>query len=138
MYMMLVPRRNNFDLFDDFFNDAFRDDKYCMRTDIKEHDDSYELITDLPGFSKDDINLSIENGYLNITAKTNGNSSDEEKGKYVRRERYYGEMSRSFYIGENVEEEDVKASFKNGILSVVVPKVNNQEINRKKQIEIED
>ena len=138
MYMMLVPRRNNFDLFDNFFDDAFHDDKYFMRTDIKEHDDSYELITDLPGFKKEDINLSIENGYLNITAKTSSNSTDDEKGKYVRRERYYGEMSRSFYIGDDVKEEDIKASFKNGTLSITVPKVDNREISRKKQIEIED
>ena len=106
--MMLVPRRD-FDLFDDFFNDPFfkggeRHTHPLMKTDIKETDDSYIIDVDLPGFDKKDIQIDVENGYLNINAKSEESNDDEEKGKYIRRERYYGECSRSFYIGEDVHE----------------------------------
>ena len=139
--MMLIPRKNNnWDLWEDLFNDPFfsNNDSKVMRTDIKENKDNYDIMIDLPGYEKENIKIDVEDGYLNITAKTNSNSTDDEKGKYVRRERYYGEMSRSFYIGDDVKEEDIKAAFKNGTLSITVPKVDNREISRKKQIEIED
>ena len=131
MYMMLVPRRD-FDLFDDFFNDPFfkggeRHSHPLMKTDIKETEDGYIIDIDLPGFDKKDIQIDVENGYLNINAKSENSNDDEEKGKFIRRERYYGECSRSFYIGEDVHEDDIKATFKNGILSLDVPKVKEEE-----------
>ena len=138
MNMMLVPRRKNWDLFDDFFEDFPISESKCMKTDIKEHDDSYELIVDLPGFSKDNINISVENGYLEICAKTSSNKEDGEKGKYIRRERYEGEFKRSFYIGEDITEDEIKASFKNGILDINVPKVKEAPKSDKKYIEIDE
>ena len=139
--MMLVPRRN-FDLFDDIFNDPFfnTNDSKIMRTDIKEHDDYFELLIDLPGFNREDIKMNIENGYLMINAKTSSDDEEKDKkGKFVRKERYYGECSRSFYIGEDINEEDIKANFKNGTLKIEVPKKEERkQINDKKYIEIGD
>lgn len=137
MYMMLVPRRD-FDLFDDFFNDPFfkggeRRVHPLMKTDIKETADAYIIDVDLPGFDKKDIQIDVENGYLNINAKTDSSENEEEKGKFIRRERYYGECSRSFYIGEDVEEDDIKASFKNGILTLDIPKVKEEEKKSEKK-----
>ena len=137
-YMMLVPRKH-FDLFDDLFDDEFfsKKDKSLMKTDIRENKDKYIIDIDLPGFSKENINLSLNNGYLEITAKVNNenNSSDDEK--YVRRERFYGECSRSFYVGDEIKKEDITAEFKDGILKINVPKKNiEDESNEVKQIEI--
>ena len=136
--MMLVPRRKNWDLFDDFFEDFPVVESKCMKTDIKEHDDNYELIVDLPGFSKDNINISIENGYLEISAKTTSDKEENEKGKYLRRERFEGEYRRSFYVGDNITEDEIKASFKNGILKINVPKVKENPKANKKYIEIDE
>ena len=136
--MMLVPRRKNWDLFDDFFEDFPVVESKCMKTDIKEHENNYELIVDLPGFSKDNINISIENGYLEISAKTTSDKEENEKGKYLRRERFEGEYKRSFYIGDNITEEEIKASFKNGILKINVPKVKENPKANKKYIEIDE
>ncbi len=136
--MMLVPRRKNWDLFDDFFEDFPVVESKCMKTDIKEHDDNYELIVDLPGFSKDNINISIENGYLEISAKTTSDKEENEKGKYLRRERFEGEYKRSFYVGDNITEDEIKASFKNGILKINVPKVKENPKENKKYIEIDE
>ena len=136
--MMLVPRRKNWDLFDDFFEDFPVVESKCMKTDIKEHENNYELIVDLPGFNKDNINISIENGYLEISAKTTSDKEENEKGKYLRRERFEGEYKRSFYIGDNVTEEEIKASFKNGILKINVPKVKENPKANKKYIEIDE
>ena len=141
MYMMLVPRRD-FDLFDDFFNDPFfkggeKRPHPLMKTDIKETENSYIIDVDLPGFDKKDIQIDIEGGYLNINAKTDNSKDEDEKGKFIRRERYYGECSRSFYIGEDVEEDDIKATFKNGILTLDVPKIKEEDNKpEKKYIEI--
>ncbi len=141
MYMMLMPRRN-YDLFDDFFNDPFfrGEEKRVhplMRTDIRENENSYVIDVDLPGFEKKDIRIDVDGGYLNINAKTDSSNDEEEKGKFIRRERYYGECSRSFYIGDDVDEDDIKATFKNGILSLEVPKVTEEEKKpEKKYIEI--
>ena len=123
--MMLVPRKKDFDLFDDMFDDPFftRNDNKMMKTDIKENDNNFELEVDLPGFNKDNIKMTIDDGYLTINAKQETNNDEkDEHGKYVRRERYYGECSRSFYIGDDIKTEDVKASFKNGILTLNIPK----------------
>ena len=122
--MMLVPRRNSFDLFDDFFNEDFlpRKERNLMRTDIKEHKNKYTVEVDLPGFSKENIDLSLNNGYLNIHAKLEKNDNKEDEGKFLHRERFFGECSRSFYIGDEIEEKDIQAEFKNGILKIDIPK----------------
>ena len=144
MYMMLMPR-SDFDLFDDFFGDSFfsptvrnvRTEK-LMKTDIVEHDKDYEVLVDLPGYDKKNIEVNVDNGYLNIHAKIEKEEDEKDKDKFVRRERFYGECSRSFYLGEEVKQEDIKASFKNGTLSVKVPKVEeHKKLPEKKTIEIE-
>ena len=137
--MMLVPRRNSFDLLDDFFDDGFftKKERNLMKTDIKELKDKYVVDVDLPGFTKENINLSLENGYLKIHAKTEKNEEKKEGEKYLHQERFYGECSRSFYVGDEIKEEDIKAEFKNGILKVELPKKEVKEIeNKPKQIEI--
>ena len=136
--MMLIPR-NNFDLFDDIFNDQFfrGNENKMMKTDIRESENSYTIDVDLPGYSKDNIKVDITDGYLNINAKMEENDDKEEKGKFIRRERFFGECSRSFYIGDGISEEDIKASFKNGILSLEIPKVDEtKKKEEKKYIEI--
>ena len=138
MNMMLVPRKNNFDLFDNFFDedDFFpRKERNLMRTDIKEMKDKYAIEIDLPGFSKENIKLSLDNGYLNISAKTEKENHNKEE-KYVRKERFYGECSRSFYVGDSIKEEDINAEFKNGILMIDVPKKDEKEAKEIKHIEI--
>ena len=143
IYMMLVPRKNSYDLLDDIFDEDFFNIKptknELMKTDIKEHDNRFEMITDLPGYDKKNIRISIDNGYLTICAKTNNEKENKENGgKVVRKERYYGECQRSFYVGDDIKEDDVKATFENGTLTINIPKKDkpNQE-NRKKYIEIE-
>ena len=139
--MMLVPRRNSsFDLFDDFFKeDEFftRKQTNLMKTDIKEKKDKYVIEVDLPGCEKENIDLSLNNGYLEIFAKIvkENNSSDDEK--YLRQERFYGECSRSFYVGDEVTQKDIDAEFKNGILTIEVPKIEEvEETPESKRIEI--
>ena len=134
--MMLVPRRNNFDLFDDFFRDDFFKEKDLMKTDIREKKNKYLIDIDLPGFDKENINLSLENGYLMVSAKAENENNDEEE-KYVRQERFYGECSRSFYVGDEITEEDINAEFKNGTLKIEIPKKEEtKKLPDKKQIEI--
>ena len=137
--MMLVPRRNSFDLFDDFFDDGFfqKNTKSMMKTDIREKSDKYLLDIDLPGFEKENINISLENGYLNISAKSENEKEEKDEEKYLHKERFYGECTRSFYVGEDIEEQNINASFKNGILKIEVPKKElNNETKVTKQIEI--
>ncbi len=137
---MMIPRRDNFDLWEELFKDPFfspRESK-VMRTDIKENKHDYSIIMDLPGYEKEDIKVDIDNGYLNVSASMNKSNDEEEKGKFVRRERYFGECSRSFYVGDEVSDKDIKASFKNGILTLTVPKVEEtKEIPEKKYIDID-
>lgn len=109
-----------------------------MRTDIKETEQGYELDVDLPGFKKEDIRLELKDGYLLINAqKSSDNDQKNQDGKYVRRERYYGAMSRSFYVGENVSENDIHARFEDGILKLSVPKEEPKQVESKKYIAIE-
>jgi len=135
--MMLVPRRK-FDLFDDFFNDDdffSRKQPSLMKTDIREKKDKYLIDVDLPGFEKENIKLSLNDGYLEISAKVEKeDNSDEEK--MVRQERFYGECSRSFYVGDEIKEEDINAEFKNGILKIEIPKKEEKKLPETKQIEI--
>ena len=139
--MMMIPRkRNNFDLFDEMFNDPFftRGESKLMKTDIKEKGDKYLLEVDLPGYEKEDIKIEIEDGYLTVHASMNKNIDESDKdSKYVHKERYVGECSRSFYVGEDIKEEDIKASFKNGTLKLELPKKEAKNIDNKKYIEIE-
>ena len=133
---MLMPSIFGEDLFDDLFDLPFYDDskvekklygrhaKNLMKTDIKEMDNGYELIIDLPWFKKDEIKVSLDNGYLSIAAAKGLDKDEQEKdtGKYIRRERYAGSCERSFYVGEDMTEEDIKGEFKHGILKLFVPK----------------
>ena len=139
--MMMIPRRNHFDLFDEMFRDPFFEgtESKVMKTDIKEKKDKYLIDIDLPGYEKEDIKMEISDGYLTVHASVNKEVDDEkEKGKYVRKERYVGECSRSFYVGENVKEEEIKAKFKNGTLTIEVPKKDEKkELPDKKYIPIE-
>ena len=137
---MLLPSIFGENLFDDFFDDVpFFDNRAenqiekklygrhahnVMKTDIKETDDGYELIVDLPGFKKDEIKVSLEDGYLTIEAAKGLDEDEHEKksGKYIRKERYAGSCQRSFYVGDNLTQEDIKGEFKHGILTLNVPK----------------
>ncbi len=117
----------NFPTFDDFGNidrklygkNASR----VMKTDVKEHDDHFEADIDLPGFKKEQVKLSLEDGYLTVCAEK-GLDKDEKdkKGRLIRQERYSGSMSRSFYVGEEVKQEEIKAKFENGVLKIEIPK----------------
>ena len=136
--MMLMPKI--FD--DDFFRDDFFDRKdrnfNLMKTDIREDEKSYLLEIDLPGYSKDDIKIDITDGYLTINAKVEKEDNDSNKN-YVRRERFTGEVTRSFYVGEDIKEDEVKANFKNGILTLEVPKLSLEDKKKdKKYIEISE
>ncbi len=139
--MMLIPRRNNdFDFFDEMFHDPFftKQDSRLMRTDIKNKDGNYLVDIDLPGYDKEDIHLGMKNGYLTVHATTKKEKNNEKDNEtYVYQERYVGECARSFYVGENVNEEDVKASFKNGTLHLEFPKEKQKSIESQKYIPIE-
>lgn len=146
---MLYPSIFGENLFDDFFrfHDFGRDVEkklygkhaaQVMKTDVHEHDDHYEIVIDLPGFKKDQINLELQNGYLTVSA-AKGLDKDEktEKGKLIRQERYAGAMQRSFYIGDTVTEADVKAKFEDGVLNICVPKAEPKKLENHKYIAIE-
>lgn len=109
-----------------------------MKTDVREHDDNYELVVDLPGFKKEEINLTLDDGYLSISATKGLNKEEKDKeGKLIRQERYSGSMQRSFYVGENLSEDKIKAKFENGVLKLNIPKTNAQKLPEKKTIMIE-
>ena len=141
-----------FDLFDTFFTDPWFDNrerstenkakqtvKNLMQTDVKEYPDSYELIMDLPGYEKNDIQAALQNGYLTISATRKVEKNDQEgvSGKYIRRERFAGNCQRSFYVGDYLRQEDIKAGFKDGILTLNIPKENKKQIEESKYIAIE-
>ena len=146
---MLMPSIFGENLFnDDWMNFSFPEvDKELygkhagnvMKTDVRETDSGYEVDIDLPGFKKDEINAQLDNGYLTISASKGLDKEEKNKeGKYIRKERYAGAMSRSFYVGENVEQEDVKAEFKHGILKLFVPKKEAKPaVEKKNHIAIE-
>ena len=140
--MMMIPRRRNeFDLFNDFFggDDFFtRRESTIMKTDIKEKKDKYIIEIDLPGYEKENIHLDLKEGYLNVSAKVEKEENSDENEKIVHKERFYGHCSRSFYVGEQMTEEDIKAEFKNGILKVTIPKKEEKkELPEAKHITIE-
>ena len=147
----MLPSLFGENLLDDVFEDAFamvpvwnrRNPLYgkhganLMKTDVREKEDSYELDVDLPGFRKEDIEATVENGYLTIRA-SKGTEKEEknEEGKYVRRERYTGQCSRSFYVGQGVKEEDVRAKLEDGILRISIPKKSQQSLPEKHAVTI--
>ncbi len=109
-----------------------------MRTDIHENDEGYEVDIELPGYKKDEIELTLENGYMSVSAsKSEENSEKDDKGKVIRQERYMGSMQRSFYVGDELTEEDIKAKYEDGVLKLSVPKKDAPEIPQKKTIAIE-
>ena len=153
---MLMPSIFGENLFDDFFGGfPFFDDKemrntekklygnrasHLMKTDVKEQKDGYELIVDLPGFSKEEVKVALEDGYLTISAAKGLDKDEQEKdtGRYIRRERYAGTCQRSFYVGEQVTQEEIKGQFKHGILKLFVPKKEEKPaVPEKKYIAIE-
>ena len=125
---------NTFDR--DFF--SHWDSSKLMRTDVKENDDSYELKVNLPGLKKEDVRIELNQDYLTISAKAqNANDEKDDSGKYVRRERYYGSYQRQFYLGEGVKQEDIHASIADGVLTLTIPKVDQQQVETAHRIEIE-
>ena len=131
-------------LFDDFFNDFDEDffgkknplygkhARNMMKTDVRETDTTYEVDVDLPGFKKEDVELSFDNGYLTISAKKSLNKDEKNKeGQYIRQERYAGSMSRSFYVGDGVKEEDIHAKYEDGILKLSLPKKAPKAVEEK-------
>ncbi len=152
---MLMPSIFGEDLFDDLFDLPFYDDRAerklekklygrragnLMKTDIKEQDNGYEMIVDIPGFKKDEVKVSLEDGYLTIEAAKGLDEDEQDKktGKYIRKERYAGSCARSFYVGTAVEQSDIKAEFKHGILKLFVPKKEEKHaVDTHKYIAIE-
>ena len=149
---MMMPSIFGENLFDDFMNDFpfekhffgernplyGKHAKNIMKTDVKETDNSYELDIDLPGFKKEDINVQLDNGYLTIAASKSLEKEDEhEKSHYIRQERYSGSMSRSFYVGNDVKQEEIHAKYEDGILKLAVPKKDANAIESNKYIQIE-
>ncbi len=146
-YLPSLFGENLMDVFDDFDRDFFRgmarpehvlygkNAAHMMKTDVKELDENYEISVDLPGFSKDDIKVDLNNGYLTIS--TEKSLSKEDKGKMLRQERYVGTMQRSFYVGDSITEEDIKAKYENGVLTLTIPKKEARKVPEKKQILIE-
>lgn len=157
---MMTPSIFGENLFDDFFDDFFdfpvwddraarkaqkklygRHAENMMKTDVQEHDDYYEVDVELPGFKKDELSLELQDGYLIISAAKSLDKDEEEKktGKFVRRERYAGSMSRSFYVGEDIKQEDIHAKYENGVLKLAIPKMEEKkpQVEEKKYIAIE-
>ena len=154
---MLMPSIFGENLFDDFFEDfPWMDDNMdmkktekklygrraarLMKTDIKEQDNGYELVIDLPGFKKDEVSASLENGYLTISAAKGLDEEDKDKksGKYIRKERYSGSCTRTFYVGDSVKQDDIKAKFEDGTLKLTIPKETAKPaVEEKKYVSIE-
>lgn len=112
--------------------------KSMMKTDVKEIEGGYQVAVELPGFDKNEISVELDKGYLTITAsKDFSKDEQDEDDKYIRRERYAGTMQRSFYVGDSLQQEDIKAKYENGILKLEVPKEDTQKIQQNKYIAIE-
>ena len=147
MYMPSIFGESLFDDFDNLMNFSFPDvdktlygkhAKNMMKTDVKETDSGYEVDIDLPGFKKDEINVQLDNGYLSISAAKGLDKEEKNKeGKYIRKERYAGAMSRSFYVGDALTQEDIKAKYESGILRLSIPKKEAKQVEATKRIAIE-
>ncbi|MDD6502941.1 MAG: Hsp20/alpha crystallin family protein [Oscillospiraceae bacterium] len=147
----MLPSIFGENLFDEFLDNAFamtpygghdplygKHGKNLMKTDVRETDSTYELDVDLPGFKKDEIQLKLEDGYLTISAaKGVDKDQQDDQGRYIRRERYAGQCSRSFYVGEGVEARDVSARFEDGILRLSLPKAAPQQLPKSTAIAIQ-
>ena len=148
-YLPSIFGENLMDMFDEFDRSLFRgipnadrllygkNAQRMMKTDVKETDSGYEVDVDLPGFKKEEIHLDLDNGYLTISTEKALENKEEKKGRVIRQERYSGTMSRSFYVGEHVTEEDIKAKYENGVLSLEIPKKEAPKAPEKKTILIE-
>ncbi len=136
---MLMPSLFGRNMLDDLFEMPFSNRHDMMSTDVKETNDGYEVIMNLPGFSKEDVKGELKDGYLIVSASANrSNDEKDEDGKYICRERYSGSCSRSFYVGEEIKQEDIKAKFENGILHLQIPKKQPERIvEQNKYIAIE-
>ena len=141
---MLMPSIFGENLLDDFFDFPFGSnytatDSSLMKTDIKEMENGYEVTMNLPGVKKEDVKAELKDGCLTISASSNSNKDEkDEEGRYIRRERYSGSCSRSFYVGDAVTEADIKAKFENGTLTMMIPKKEVQPaVDNKKYIAIE-
>lgn len=143
---MLMPSVFGENFFDDFFGFPVKDNfrsvnntSGLMQTDITEHKDGYEVTMNLPGFKKEDVKAELKDGYLLITAATNTDEKKKDKaGRYIRRERYSGTCSRSFYVGDDIKQEDIKAKFEDGTLKLSIPKKESKpEVEESKYISIE-
>ncbi len=144
---MLMPSILKDNIFDDWMGFTFPDidknlygtrSQNVMKTDIRETENAYELDIDLPGLKKDEINVQLERGQLTIQAAKSMNKEEKDKeGKYIRKERYAGAMSRSFYVGEAVEKNEIRARFEDGILKLSVPKKDSKAVEESKYIAIE-
>ena len=145
---MLMPSIFGENLFnDDWMNFGFpevekalygKHASHEMKTDVRETDSGYEVDIDLRGFKKDEINIQLDNGYLSISAAKGLDKDEQDKeGKYIRKERYAGSMSRSFYVGNAITQDDIKAKYESGILRLSVPKKAAEEIESAKRIAIE-
>lgn len=148
-YLPTIFGENLLDVFDDFDRNFFRGwgnvdrelygkhARHMMKTDVKEVENGYEVDIDLPGFKKDEITLELKDGYLTISAQKAIEKDNEKHGRMLRQERYAGMMQRSFYVGEHITEEDVKASYESGVLHLVIPKKDAPKMPEKKVIQIE-
>ena len=142
---MYMPALFNDSLFDDFFTDITDNKRRpiarplpgVMKTDIKENDKEYELTIELPGYKKENVNAELKDGYLIINATNEKNEEEKDEKGYIRKERYVGSCSRSFFVGKNLKEEDIKAKFDNGVLTLNVPKEVEKLPEEKKYIAIE-
>ena len=146
---MMMPSIFGENLFDEMMNFPWEEEffgkknplygkhgKNMMKTDVKETDGGYEVAIDLPGFKKDEISAHLEDGYLTISAEKGLDKDKEDKeGNYIRRERYYGSCSRSFYVGDAVREEDIRARFEDGLLKLQIPKKDAAAVESRKRIE---
>ena len=133
-------KNENYGILDPLFDELFFGNKNkheVMKTDIKDEGDHYLMKIDLPEVKKENIKLTLEDGYLIVSAKFDYNNEDKEKNNYIRRERHYGNCSRSYYLGEDVTEEDIKAKLQDGVLTLNVKKVDPKAKETKKLISIE-
>lgn len=138
--MKLLPGLTTFNnLFDDMFDDSFfRSYNSYMKTDIKEVDNQYVLDIEMPGFNKKDISVELNDGYLTISGnKSSNNDEKDTKGNIIRQERYSGSYSRSFYVGDSIKKEDIKANYDNGELKIYLPKTTTKEVENHNYIPIE-
>ncbi len=134
--MMTMPSIFRGNLLDDLFDDSFKgfSSSEMMKADVKELENGFELSMNLPGVKKEDIKAELKNGYITVSATTE-NSTDEKDndGNYLRRERFYGSTSRSFYVGDQVHEEDINAKYENGVLTLMIPKKDAKQIEAEKK-----